>query len=72
MSSDSETSSTFCPARSACSTAWTGVDATAEDFLYVPKNGVHAFSNDSDQPASMLILSNPGAPGAGDSTVVPT
>ena len=38
------------------------VDASEGDFLYVPKNGVHGFSNDSDQPASMLILFSPGAP----------
>jgi len=38
------------------------VDATAGDFLYVPRNGVHGFSNDADQPASMLILFSPGAP----------
>lgn len=36
------------------------VDATAGDFLYVPKGGIHAFSNDSDKPASMLILFAPG------------
>jgi mannose-6-phosphate isomerase-like protein (cupin superfamily) len=39
-------------------TGW--VDATAGDFLYVPKGGIHAFSNDSDKPASMLILFAPG------------
>jgi mannose-6-phosphate isomerase-like protein (cupin superfamily) len=38
--------------------AW--VDASAGDFLYVPKGGIHAFSNDSDKPASMLILFAPG------------
>ena len=36
------------------------VDATAGDFLYVPKGGIHAFSNDADEPASMLILFAPG------------
>lgn len=40
-------------------TGW--VDATAGDFLYVPKGGIHAFRNDSDKPASMLILFAPGA-----------
>lgn len=38
------------------------VDAGAGDFLYVPEGGVHAFRNDSDEPASMLILFAPGAP----------
>lgn len=37
------------------------VEATAGDFLYVPKGGIHAFSADSDEPASMLILFAPGA-----------
>ncbi|NUT37604.1 MAG: cupin domain-containing protein [Hamadaea sp.] len=40
----------------------TWVDATAGDFLYVPPGGVHAFSNNSADPASMLILFAPGAP----------
>jgi mannose-6-phosphate isomerase-like protein (cupin superfamily) len=39
---------------------WVG--ATAGDFMYVPEGGVHGFSNDSDEPASMLILFAPGAP----------
>jgi mannose-6-phosphate isomerase-like protein (cupin superfamily) len=39
---------------------WT--DATAGDFLYVPQGGLHAFRNDSDEPASMLLLFTPGAP----------
>ncbi len=38
------------------------VDATQGDFLYVPEGGIHAFRNDSDEPASMLILFAPGAP----------
>ncbi|WP_367135549.1 cupin domain-containing protein [Saccharothrix sp. HUAS TT1] len=37
----------------------TWVNATAGDFLYVPEGGVHAFRNDSDDPASMLILFAP-------------
>jgi quercetin dioxygenase-like cupin family protein len=37
-------------------------DATAGDYLYVPEGGVHAFRNDSDAPASMLILFAPGTP----------
>ena len=36
------------------------VEATAGDFLYVPKGGIHAFKADSDAPASMLILFAPG------------
>lgn len=32
------------------------------DFLYVPVGGLHAFHNDSDDPASMLLLFAPGAP----------
>jgi mannose-6-phosphate isomerase-like protein (cupin superfamily) len=38
------------------------IDATPGDFLYVPEGGVHAFRNDSGQPASMLLLFAPGAP----------
>lgn len=32
------------------------------DFLYVPPGGIHGFSNDADEPASILILFAPGAP----------
>ena len=39
-----------------------GIDATAGDFLHVPTGGVHAFRNESGEPASMLILFAPGAP----------
>ncbi len=39
----------------------TWVEATAGDFLYVPKGGIHAFDHDSDRSASMLILFAPGA-----------
>lgn len=38
------------------------VEAQAGDYLYVPEGGIHAFSNDSDKPASMLILYSPGTP----------
>jgi mannose-6-phosphate isomerase-like protein (cupin superfamily) len=38
------------------------VDARPGDFLYVPQGGIHAFGNDSGEPASMLILFTPGAP----------
>jgi quercetin dioxygenase-like cupin family protein len=37
-------------------------EATAGDYLYVPEGAVHAFENDSDERASMLILFAPGAP----------
>ncbi|MGH3903202.1 MAG: cupin domain-containing protein [Pseudonocardiaceae bacterium] len=38
------------------------IDATAGDFLYVPVGGLHAFRNDSNESASMLLLFAPGAP----------
>ena len=38
------------------------VDAVPGDFLYVPEGGIHAFKNESGEPASMLILFAPGAP----------
>jgi oxalate decarboxylase/phosphoglucose isomerase-like protein (cupin superfamily) len=41
------------------------VRASEGDFLYVPEGGVHAFRNDSGQPASMLILFSPGKPREG-------
>lgn len=37
-------------------------DAGPGDFLHVPEGGVHGFRNDSDDPASMLILFAPGPP----------
>jgi quercetin dioxygenase-like cupin family protein len=37
-------------------------EAIAGDFLYVPKNGIHAFRNESAEPAAMLILFAPGLP----------
>ncbi len=40
-------------------TAW--IAATAGDFIYIPRKGVHAFRNGSDGPASMLVLFAPGA-----------
>lgn len=36
------------------------IDATAGDFLYVPEGGVHGFHNESDEPASLLLLFAPG------------
>ena len=38
------------------------LDARSGDYLYVPPGGLHSFSNDTDEPASMLILFSPGAP----------
>jgi mannose-6-phosphate isomerase-like protein (cupin superfamily) len=38
------------------------VDARPGDFLFVPPGGVHAFRNESGEPASMLLLFAPGAP----------
>jgi mannose-6-phosphate isomerase-like protein (cupin superfamily) len=35
------------------------------DFGYVPEGGIHGFRNQSDGPASMLILFVPGAPREG-------
>lgn len=37
-------------------------DGAPGDFLFVPEGGVHAFRNESGEPASMLILFAPGAP----------
>lgn len=39
---------------------WT--EGTEGDFLFVPEGGIHAFRNESGEPASMLILFTPGAP----------
>jgi quercetin dioxygenase-like cupin family protein len=38
------------------------VEARDGDFLFVPRGGIHAFGNESDDPAAMLILFAPGAP----------
>jgi len=38
------------------------VDATEGDFLYVPEGGIHAFTSEPGQAASMLVLFAPGAP----------
>ncbi|WP_370384357.1 cupin domain-containing protein [Catenulispora sp. GAS73] len=37
-------------------------EAAPGDYLYVPPGGIHAFSNNSAEPASMLVLFTPGAP----------
>lgn len=41
------------------------VDGTKGDFLYIPPGGLHAFYNQSDEPASFLMLFTPGAPREG-------
>jgi mannose-6-phosphate isomerase-like protein (cupin superfamily) len=38
------------------------IDAEPGDFLFVPEGGIHAFRNESGEPATMLILFAPGAP----------
>ena len=38
------------------------LEGSPGDFLFVPEGGIHAFRNESGQPASMLILFAPGAP----------
>ena len=38
------------------------IDTEPGDFLFVPEGGIHAFRNETDEPASMLIHFAPGAP----------
>ena len=38
------------------------VDASAGDFVYVPRGGIHALNNDSDQVVEMLVVFSPGVP----------
>lgn len=38
------------------------IDGRPGDFLFIPEGGIHAFKNESGEPASMLILFSPGAP----------
>ena len=38
------------------------IDGHPNDFLYVPPGGIHAFRNEADEPASILMLFAPGAP----------
>jgi len=38
------------------------IDGVPGDFLFVPEGGIHAFRNESGEPATMLILFAPGAP----------
>lgn len=37
-------------------------DRTCNDFVYVPPGGIHGWHNESDEPASMLVLFAPAAP----------
>jgi quercetin dioxygenase-like cupin family protein len=38
------------------------IEGQVGDFLHVPQGGLHAFRNDADAPAEMLLLFTPGAP----------
>ncbi len=40
----------------------TWIDGHPGDFLFVPEGGIHAFRNESGEPASMLLMFAPGAP----------
>ncbi len=39
-----------------------GQETGPGDYCFVPEGGVHGFRNESDSPASLLILFSPGAP----------
>ncbi|MGI5159399.1 cupin domain-containing protein [Microbispora sp. CA-102843] len=41
------------------------IDTSPGDFVHVPEGGVHAFRNESGEPASMLLHFAPGAPREG-------
>ena len=41
------------------------IDAKPGDFAHVPEGGIHAFRNESGEPASMLLHFAPGAPREG-------
>ena len=41
------------------------IDTNPGDFVHVPEGGVHAFRNESGEPASMLLHFAPGAPREG-------
>jgi mannose-6-phosphate isomerase-like protein (cupin superfamily) len=38
------------------------VEAGPDDHLVIPEGGVHGFRNEAAEPATMLMLSTPGAP----------
>jgi mannose-6-phosphate isomerase-like protein (cupin superfamily) len=44
-------------------TRW--IDTVPGDFVHVPEGGIHAFRNESGEPASMLLHFAPGAPREG-------
>jgi mannose-6-phosphate isomerase-like protein (cupin superfamily) len=44
-------------------TRW--IDTAPGDFVHVPAGGIHAFRNESGEPASMLLHFSPGAPREG-------
>jgi mannose-6-phosphate isomerase-like protein (cupin superfamily) len=44
-------------------TQW--IDTTPGDWVHVPEGGLHAFRNNSGEPASMLLHFAPGAPREG-------
>jgi oxalate decarboxylase/phosphoglucose isomerase-like protein (cupin superfamily) len=44
-------------------TRW--IDTRPGDFVHVPEGGIHAFRNESGEPASMLLHFAPGAPREG-------
>jgi mannose-6-phosphate isomerase-like protein (cupin superfamily) len=41
------------------------IDTYPGDFVHVPEGGIHAFRNESGEPASMLLHFAPGAPREG-------
>ena len=41
------------------------IDTRPGDFVHVPEGGIHAFRNESGEPASMLLHFAPGAPREG-------
>jgi mannose-6-phosphate isomerase-like protein (cupin superfamily) len=41
------------------------IDTNPGDFVHVPEGGIHAFRNESGEPASMLLHFAPGAPREG-------
>src|SRR4051795_7390408 len=41
------------------------IDTKPGDFVHVPEGGIHAFRNESGEPASMLLHFAPGAPREG-------
>jgi mannose-6-phosphate isomerase-like protein (cupin superfamily) len=48
------------------------IDAKQGDFVHVPEGGIHAFRNESGEPATMLLHFAPGAPREGYFEGLPT